>query len=288
MIVTMIFFVGSFGIVWLGDSSKNNTMRTILVFKVSLLIGMASPTSGLTQNFPEKIKTSSDSLAKGAFSTRRQTLTAAALGLSSAFLLSQQDGANAFANKISDKFDDRPKRRGPKPSDLGVATRTSMEGDDYKGLKECGTAPNCFSSTMAIEEDPDHSIPAFVWSKDIGDDKEKAFEQLKQVIEAYQPGQNGVDGGGFEIQTFEPSKGYLYVQFQALKNGYIDDVEFAAIDGLGDRFVQVRSSSRVGYLDYGVNAKRLNFIAQALRSKGWNASGVDFDKHRGYATDNQI
>ena len=32
---------------------------------------------------------------------------------------------------------------------------------------------------------------------------------------------------------------------------------------------------RVGYLDFGVNAKRLNYLAKALREKGWNAEGVD-------------
>jgi len=118
--------------------------------------------------------------------------------------------------------------------------------------------------------------------------QQQAFETLRQVIQAYPPGQSGVDGGGFQVQTFDPSKGYLYVQFEALKNGYIDDVEFAVIDGYGDRNVQVRSSSRIGYLDFGVNAKRLNWIAKALRQKDWKAAGVDFDTHRGYAIENQI
>lgn len=85
-------------------------------------------------------------------------------------------------------------------------------------------------------------------------------------------------------------KGYIYTQFEALKNGYIDDFELAYIDGApgGDRAVQVRSSSRVGYLDYGVNGKRINFIAEKLRKKGWDAPGVDFDKYRNYAIQNEV
>jgi uncharacterized protein (DUF1499 family) len=201
-----------------------------------------------------------------------------------------RDNAYAFSNKISTKYDDRPKRKGPQPKDLGLATRSTMEGNDYTGLKQCGAAPNCFCSTVSVEEDPERSIPAWTWPKSTGDDQQaKAFRELKEVIEAYTPGQNGVDGGGFEIQTFDATKGYLYVQFQALKNGYIDDVEFAVVnDQLLDRAVQVRSSSRVGYLDFGVNAKRLNFIANALRAKGWDAQGVNFDTHRGYALENQV
>jgi uncharacterized protein (DUF1499 family) len=292
------------------------TMRSFpVVFTLLVLIARAALTFGLVPSCPENAKVEwNDSIEKhdsqskqehhpptlgvsrtGASSStsRRQALwtgfssvtaTAAVFGV-----ISPRDNAYAFPNKISTKYDDRPKRKGPQPKDLGLATRTTMEGDDYTGLKQCGAAPNCFCSTVSLEEDPERSIPAWAWPKSIGDDKAKAFQELKEVIEAYTPGQNGVDGGGFEIQNFDASKGYLYVQFQALKNGYIDDVEFAVVnDQLSDRAVQVRSSSRVGYLDFGVNAKRLNGIATALRTKGWDAQGVNFDTHRGYALENNI
>lgn len=68
--------------------------------------------------------------------------------------------------------------------------------------------------------------------------------------------------------------------------GYYDDVEFAAVDG-ADGAIQVRSSSRVGYLDFGVNAKRLNWIAKQLQAKGWEAEGVNFDTHQFYVLENQ-
>eukprot|EP00977_Amphora_coffeiformis_P006923 scaffold1510_cov163-Amphora_coffeaeformis.AAC.2 len=192
--------------------------------------------------------------------------------------------AVAFDNKISNKYDDRPKRRGPKPKDLGVGPRTSMSGEDYVGLKECGAAPNCFCSTMMADDDPDHWIPAWTWPAD--KDKTKAFEDLYEALQAYPPGQNNVDGGGFQFQMVDTNKGYIYVVYEALKNGYYDDVEFAHI-GDGVRTVQVRSSSRIGYLDFGVNAKRLNWIAQELRRRGWNAEGVDFKTHQGYVLENQ-
>lgn len=137
---------------------------------------------------------------------------------------------------------------------------------------------------MSVEEDPDHSIPA--WKYPSAYDQKRAFDELKAVILAYPPGQSGVDGGGFDIKTFDATNGYMYVQFEALKNGYIDDFEAAAASENGT--VQVRSSSRVGYLDYGVNAKRLNYIAKELRGKGWGAEGVDFKTHRGYAIENEI
>ena len=179
-------------------------------------------------------------------------------------LVAAPDDANAFANKISDKYDDRPKRRGPKPKDLGISKRVDMAGEEYSGLKQCGPAPNCFCSTDNPEDEPEHYIPAWSWPK--GYDQEKAFAELEQVISAYKPGEGNIDGGGFEIQKVDPKAGYIYVQFEALKNGYIDDLELAVVPEREG--VQVRSSSRVGYLDFGVNAKRINYLAKSLREKG--------------------
>ena len=87
-------------------------------------------------------------------------------------------------------------------------------------------APNCFCSTDSIEDSPDSNIPPFKFPKDISS-KEDAFKQLYEVVMAYEPGQNGIDGGGFEVKTNDPKTGYMYVQFESLKNGFIDDVEFA-------------------------------------------------------------
>ena len=52
--------------------------------------------------------------------------------------------------------------------------------------------------------------------------------------------------------------------------------------------VQVRSSSRLGYLDFGVNAKRLNYIAKKMKEKGWDARGVELKTHLGYAEENNL
>lgn len=197
--------------------------------------------------------------------------------------------SNAFDNKISSQYDDRPKRRGPQPKDLNVGKRKDMVGEEYKGLKNCGPAPNCFCSTDDVEDDPDHSIPAWKWPQGLS--KKQAFEEIEETLKVYKPGHDNIDGGGFKIVTVDTDNGYIYAQYEALKNGYIDDLEFAYIDGLDENAVQVRSSSRVGYLDFGVNSKRLNYIAKNLKEKGspgWNAPGVDYKTHRGYFSENNI
>ena len=60
--------------------------------------------------------------------------------------------------------------------------------------------------------------------------------------------------------------------------GFIDDVEFA----VGAAGVQVRSASRVGKIDFLVNAKRLNLISERLRAKGWTAPAITQKTHPEY------
>ena len=97
--------------------------------------------------------------------------------------------------------------------------------------------------------------------------------QLVAAVEAYPPGQGGIDGGGFKIVEADAARGYLYAQFESLKNGYVDDLELALVGPSGP--LLVRSASRLGFLDFGVNARRLNWIAARLRADGWKAPPID-------------
>lgn len=51
---------------------------------------------------------------------------------------------------------------------------------------------------------------------------------------------------------------YLYAEFTSRLMGYVDDVEFLADPASG--VVHVRSASRLGHSDLGVNAKRVEEI----------------------------
>ena len=111
-------------------------------------------------------------------------------------------------------------------------------------------APNCFCSTDSVDDSAETSIPPFKWPTN-EKSREAAFQQLFEVLNAYQPGQSNIDGGGFEIVTYDPRAGYIYVQFESLKNGYVDDFEFAFVEDSSDsNAVQVRSSSRLGYVSF--------------------------------------
>ena len=183
--------------------------------------------------------------------------------------------ANAFDNAIPDasKFADRPKRAGPPPRDRGLRDR-GLDDDD---LKLCGGAPNCFCTTPD-DVAPEHYIAP--WRPPSTLTKAQAWQSVRDAVARYQPGQANIDGGGFRI--VQDTDAYLYAQFESLKNGYVDDVEFAFT---GDE-LKVRPSSRVGYLDLGVNAKRLNAIAASLRNSKWDAPDITPNSHPSYFAQN--
>mmetsp|Transcript_26619 Transcript_26619/g.34520 ORF Transcript_26619/g.34520 Transcript_26619/m.34520 type:complete len:246 (-) Transcript_26619:355-1092(-) len=194
--------------------------------------------------------------------SRRSFFSAIGVGTLSTFATSLP--AQSFENRIAPRK--YPPQPGPAPRDLGVREGSS--------LKICGNAPNCFSSSADPEEDPDHYVPPFKYTKS----KDDAMKDVIKAIKKYQPGENNIDGGGWEVKKL--TNDYIYVQFESLKHGYIDDLEIAVQDN-GNALV--RSSSRIGYLDFQVNAKRINAIGQSLmRSGGWEIEPITAKSHPTY------
>lgn len=114
------------------------------------------------------------------------------------------------------------------------------------------------------------------WTAPSGTD---ASASLKKVIESYpQEGQNKVDLGGWTVveDGFAPGK-VVSIEYKSgignfakFFNGgkpFVDDLKLAiGADGV----VDVRSSSRIGDSDLGVNQKRLAYIVDSLRKEGWD------------------
>jgi uncharacterized protein (DUF1499 family) len=107
-------------------------------------------------------------------------------------------------------------------------------------LAPCKRSPNCVSS-QADPSDREHYIAPLKASME---DVRKAVEALPRT----------------RIVLAHP--GYLYAEFRSKLLGYVDDVEFF-FDGA---VVQVRSASRLGRRDFGVNRARVEKIRELLRS----------------------
>jgi uncharacterized protein (DUF1499 family) len=121
-------------------------------------------------------------------------------------------------------------------------------GDDHGVLAPCPSKPNCVSS---FASDEDHQIAAF----GIEGSSEAAWAGLWTTIE---------DTPRVEIVT--SSSRYIHAVYTSAVMGYRDDVEFLLLPN--EKEIAVRSASRVGHGDMGVNRKRIEAIREALSTQG--------------------
>ena len=109
-------------------------------------------------------------------------------------------------------------------------------------LAACPNKPNCVSS-QAASSDKQHYIEALTYSGE----PEKARERLELTI-----------AGMKRERTIVREANYWRAEFTSALWRFVDDVEFLFDDNV--RRIDVRSASRVGYSDLGVNRRRTEEI----------------------------
>jgi uncharacterized protein (DUF1499 family) len=122
---------------------------------------------------------------------------------------------------------------GTRPSNVGV-----KEGV----LAPCPGSPNCVSSQAPVS-DKEHYIAPIKYAGTLADAKKK----LVKVIESMKRARIVTDKGDF-----------IYAQYTSALFRFVDDVEFYFNDA--EKIIQVRSASRLGYGDMGVNRRRVEEI----------------------------
>ena len=123
---------------------------------------------------------------------------------------------------------------------FSVASRKQPELGLHNGqLSPCPETPNCVCSEYQVES-------AFVEPLTYTTTAEQAWAKIKQVISE--------TGGSVIIEDAD----YLRVVYETPLLRYIDDVEFRQDKNL--QRIHVRSASRVGGSDLGVNRKRVEKI----------------------------
>ncbi len=135
--------------------------------------------------------------------------------------------------------------QGTAPTDLGVR--------DGK-LKPPSSTENSVSSQAALYPDHPQRIYADIAPLALKGDGPATLARIKAIVE-------GMDGA--KVIKSEP--GYLYAQFTTRLMKYVDDVEFW-FDPAANA-IQVRSASRVGRGDMGVNRKRIEAVRTALGAR---------------------
>jgi len=124
---------------------------------------------------------------------------------------------------------------GTRPDNLGV-----KEGK----LASCPDSPNCVSS-QSPKSDEEHHIEPLTYSSS----PSEAMEKLKSVIQTME-----------RTNIVTEDKTYLYAEFASSLMGFVDDVEFYLDESNG--VIHVRSASRLGQSDLGVNRKRIEVIRE--------------------------
>lgn len=128
---------------------------------------------------------------------------------------------------------------GVRPANLGV-----RDGR----LAPCPETPNCVSSQGT---DKEHTIEPFSYSSSLPE----AVADLKKIIHHMK-----------RTRIVSETDSYLYVEFTSALWRFVDDVEFSFDDA--SKTIQVRSASRLGKSDFGVNRKRIEMIRAAWASRG--------------------
>jgi uncharacterized protein (DUF1499 family) len=117
-----------------------------------------------------------------------------------------------------------------------------------KTLPSCPNSPNCVSSQAA---DGDHFIAPFT----IKGKPEDAFAVLK----------NALTGQSRTVIT-QASDNTLHAEATSLIFRFVDDVDAILDKDAG--MIHIRSASRVGYSDFGVNRKRVEGLRAILQQAG--------------------
>jgi uncharacterized protein (DUF1499 family) len=127
-----------------------------------------------------------------------------------------------------------------RPDNLGVS-----EGR----LTPCKRTPNCVSS-QADRSDAEHYIAPLSFKGATAE----AMVAAKRAIESMERS---------KIVHHEP--GYIYAEFSSKLLGFVDDVELLFDEKAG--VFHVRSASRLGRRDFGVNRERVETLRRLLQKK---------------------
>jgi len=111
------------------------------------------------------------------------------------------------------------------------------------GLNPCPESPNCVNSQAADEQ---HFIEPIHFTGT----RQEVHARLLQVLDSEK-----------RTNILTAEKNYIRVEFTSAVFRFVDDVEFYfPEDQGGETIIHVRSASRIGHSDLGVNRKRIERI----------------------------
>jgi uncharacterized protein (DUF1499 family) len=129
---------------------------------------------------------------------------------------------------------------GKRPATLGISGGR---------LTACPSTPNCVSSDAS---DPAQRVDAFALPEAIGP---AAWQHFATAVAALP-----------RTRIVEATDDYLHAECSSAIFGFVDDLELHLRPD--SQYVAVRSASRLGYSDLGVNRRRIEQLRKILRDRG--------------------
>lgn len=127
-----------------------------------------------------------------------------------------------------------------------TGTRPTNIGVQSGKLAACPSSPNCVNSQS---QDALHKIEPLSYNST----STEAMANLKAIIQNLE-----------KTKIITEADNYLYAEFASKLMGFVDDVEFLLDDGA--KVIHVRSASRLGQSDMGVNRQRIEIIRVKLNA----------------------
>jgi len=130
---------------------------------------------------------------------------------------------------------------------LFSGSRPENLGAEDGRLAPCKRTPNCVSSLADADKDAGHYIaPIPITGSPRG-----AWAVLKSLLQSMP-----------RVSLVADKESYLYAEFASRTMGFVDDVEFLLDEKAG--VIHVRSASRLGSSDFGVNRERVETIRSRM------------------------
>ena len=126
-----------------------------------------------------------------------------------------------------------------------AGTPPSTLGLHNQRLAPCPDTPNCVCSQYDSEK---HAIAPFVYEGE----RQAAYDKLLAIL-----------GAGKRVRIISKQDNYIHAEFTSLVFRFVDDVEFYF--PTDQTIVHVRSASRIGHSDFGVNRKRVEHLRELFR-----------------------
>ena len=128
-----------------------------------------------------------------------------------------------------------------------TGTRPTTLGLVHSHLARCPDSPNCVSSEAT---DPKHAILPF----ELVVPSEEAWRLARLAVSSLA-----------RTQIITETDNYLHAECRSALFGFVDDLELHLMT---DSVISVRSASRLGYSDMGVNRRRIEHLRLKLAEQG--------------------